>query len=80
MVHWADFGPTALPNLVLLCRRHHVAVHEEGWSITLDPHTADVSVRYPDGRPFATTSRPRGPDPITGQPPGITHRKPHPCD
>ena len=27
--HWADVGRTALDNLVLLCRRHHRAVHEE---------------------------------------------------
>jgi hypothetical protein len=77
--HWADFGPTALSNMVLVCRRHHVAVHEEGWSIALDPHTAEVTVRYPDGRPFATTSNPRGHDPIKGQPRGTTHRKPHSC-
>jgi hypothetical protein len=30
VVHWADGGPTALPNLVLLCRRHHRMVHERG--------------------------------------------------
>jgi hypothetical protein len=28
VVHWADGGPTALQNLVLLCRRHHRMVHE----------------------------------------------------
>ena len=32
--HWADGGPTALDNLVLLCRRHHRALHEEGFRIT----------------------------------------------
>ncbi|MEX0754145.1 MAG: DUF222 domain-containing protein [Actinomycetota bacterium] len=26
-VHWADGGPTAVPNLLLLCRRHHRMVH-----------------------------------------------------
>jgi len=30
VVHWADGGPTALPNLVLLCRRHHRMVHQRG--------------------------------------------------
>jgi hypothetical protein len=27
VVHWADGGPTALSNLVLLCRQHHRAIH-----------------------------------------------------
>jgi Domain of unknown function (DUF222)/HNH endonuclease len=30
VVYWADGGPTALPNLILLCRRHHRMVHERG--------------------------------------------------
>ncbi len=34
--HWADGGPTTLDNLVLLCRRHHRLVHEEGWSLELE--------------------------------------------
>ena len=29
--HWADGGATRLDNLVLLCRRHHRAVHEGGF-------------------------------------------------
>ena len=33
--HWADGGRTALDNLVLLCRRHHRAVHEEGFRVTI---------------------------------------------
>jgi hypothetical protein len=27
VVHWADGGPTALQNLLLLCRRHHRMIH-----------------------------------------------------
>ena len=27
VVHWADGGDTAVPNLLLLCRRHHRMVH-----------------------------------------------------
>ena len=34
--HWAHGGATALDNLVLLCRRHHRAVHEEGFQVTVD--------------------------------------------
>jgi hypothetical protein len=37
IIHWADGGPTSLDNLVSLCRRHHRAVHEQGWRI----HMAD---------------------------------------
>ena len=49
--HWADGGATALDNLVLLCRRHHRAVHEEGFRVTL---AAAGGVRFvrPDGRPL----------------------------
>ncbi|HXC78121.1 MAG TPA: HNH endonuclease signature motif containing protein, partial [Candidatus Acidoferrum sp.] len=36
IIHWPD-GPTELDNLVSLCRRHHRAVHEQGWRI----HIAD---------------------------------------
>ena len=51
MWHWADGGATALDNLVLLCRRHHRAVHEEGFSVTLDAQ-GNVQFARPDGRPL----------------------------
>ncbi|HET8531681.1 MAG TPA: DUF222 domain-containing protein [Methylomirabilota bacterium] len=47
--HWAQGGPTALSNLALLCRRHHRAVHEEGYGITRAPDGA-LQFRRPDGR------------------------------
>ena len=28
ITHWADGGPTTLPNLRLLCRRHHRTAHD----------------------------------------------------
>jgi hypothetical protein len=40
IIHWADGGPTALENLVSLCRSHHRRVHEEGWRI----HIADDGI------------------------------------
>ena len=55
--HWADGGETALDNLVLLCRRHHRAVHEEGFRITLDA-AGDVQFTRPDGRPFPAAPPP----------------------
>ena len=33
LVPWWAGGPTDLANLGLLCRRHHVAVHEGGWRL-----------------------------------------------
>ncbi len=35
---WTDGGPTKLPNLVLLCRRHHRMVHEGGWGLRRGEH------------------------------------------
>ena len=46
--HWAHGGPTTLSNLALLCRRHHRAVHEEGYQMTREPNGA-LSFRTPHG-------------------------------
>ena len=45
--HWAQGGPTTLSNLVLLCGRHHRAVHEEGYQVD----------RQPDGRAAHSVAR-----------------------
>jgi hypothetical protein len=49
--HWARGGPTTLSNLTLLCRRHHRAVHEEGYRVC---RASDGTLRFtrPDGRPI----------------------------
>ena len=49
--HWADGGATALDNLVLLCRRHHRAVHENGYRVTVDA-VGEVQFVRPNGRPL----------------------------
>jgi hypothetical protein len=46
--HWAQGGPTTLSNLALLCRRHHRAVHEEGFRLERQPEGALVFYR-PNG-------------------------------
>ena len=57
--HWAAGGATKLDNLVLLCRRHHRAVHEEGFTVTLG-NDGDTRFCWPDGRPLpGTPSAPR---------------------
>lgn len=35
--HWADGGSTTLPNLVMLCRRHHRLTHHSPWRVSIDP-------------------------------------------
>ncbi len=49
--HWAQGGPTTLSNLALLCRRHHRAVHEEGYQVDRDPD-GTLQFRRPDGHPL----------------------------
>ena len=40
--HWADGGPTALSNLILLCRPHHRVLHQrDGFRVEME-----------DGRPM----------------------------
>jgi len=47
--HWAQGGPTTLSNLVLLCRRHHRAVHEEGFQVEWR-ESGELQFRWPHGR------------------------------
>jgi hypothetical protein len=63
--HWANGGPTRLENLALLCRRHHRAVHEEGYRIERD---ADGTLHFstPRGRAVPEVPAPPAvpPDPV----------------
>jgi hypothetical protein len=37
VTHWADGGPTALHNLVLLCGEHHRRLHDTPWRVRISP-------------------------------------------
>ena len=85
IVHWADGGETKLENLVLLCRRHHRAVHEEGFRVELtegpgkhghgEGREAEARFYGPDGRPIPVVpARPAIPaDPVADL--FLTHRE-----
>jgi hypothetical protein len=64
--HWAQGGPTTLSNLVLLCRRHHRAVHEEGYQVDRQPD-GELRFRQPDGRVVPDVPAPPRvpPDPVS---------------
>ncbi len=63
--HWAQGGPTTLGNLILLCRRHHHAVHEEGYRVSRGSD-GTFDFRRPDGRllPEVPPTAPVPADPI----------------
>ena len=57
--HWANGGPTTLSNLAMLCRRHHRAVHEEGFQVERQAD-GELCFRRPDGSVIAQIpARPR---------------------
>ena len=57
--HWAHGGPTTLSNLTLLCRRHHRAVHEEGYRV-IRGADGELCFRRPDGRILPEVPVPAG--------------------
>src|SRR5947199_2660344 len=62
--HWARGGPTTLSNLAMLCRRHHRAVHEEGYQVDRQPD-GQLRFRRPDGQLLPEV--PRSPE-VAGDP------------
>lgn len=55
VAHWADGGPTDLDNLILLCARHHRAVHEDGFTLhPVDGKPGRWMVHRPDGTTIPT--------------------------
>jgi hypothetical protein len=61
ILHWADGGETNLANLILLCRFHHRALHEEGFRVRMDP----------DGRRIRFFDRRGWPLPDSAPPPRL---------
>ncbi|MGP9614712.1 HNH endonuclease signature motif containing protein [Brachybacterium sp. AOP42-B2-9] len=56
LVPWSEGGRTDIDGLALLCRRHHVMVHEGGMRVVHDagrssPHQPRLLVRDSSGRP-----------------------------
>jgi hypothetical protein len=44
VLHWSHGGVTELPNLVLLCYRHHWMVHEGGWQLLRYDHQQVLAI------------------------------------
>jgi len=63
--HWAEGGPTTLSNLAVLCRRHHRAVHEDGYRVKYD-RDGTLEFRRPDGQllPAVPSDVPVPDDPV----------------
>jgi len=57
IVAWADGGPTALGNLVLLCEHHHRMLHHGGWAVAIASH--DGRPRFTPPRRLASEQEPR---------------------
>ncbi|GAA1614836.1 HNH endonuclease [Kribbella karoonensis] len=76
LTSWLDGGPTSVENLALLCRRHHVDLHNNRWTITITngkPHVARPAWATPTTTYSApTTTQPTWATPTTGQPTSAT--------
>ena len=59
LTHWVNGGETNIDNLILLCRHHHILVHEGGWTITGRP--GDLRFFRPDGTELGAELPPRPP-------------------
>jgi Domain of unknown function (DUF222) len=53
--HWGHGGMSDLPNLVLLCHRHHWMVHEGGWQVVRTEHREVLAI--PPAHPYRSWTR-----------------------
>ncbi|MFB6720919.1 DUF222 domain-containing protein [Kribbella sp. NPDC056345] len=64
LTSWIDGGPTAIHNLVLLCRRHHSDLHLGHWKITIVDGEVRVSQpAWATPPPHQKSPHPRPPTP-----------------
>jgi hypothetical protein len=69
LTSWIDGGDTKLNNLALLCRRHHVDLHNGHWTITITNGTVHVTrPRWADPPPIRNP-HPNTTPPSPGNPP-----------
>jgi hypothetical protein len=59
VIFWSRRGPTALWNLILLCRRHHRYVHEGGYQVQAD-QLGGFSFQNPHGQVIPDVPSPTG--------------------
>jgi hypothetical protein len=55
VLHWAHTGVTEVPNLVLLCHRHHWLVHEGGWQVVRTEGREVLAI--PPAHPYQSWAR-----------------------
>jgi Domain of unknown function (DUF222)/HNH endonuclease len=69
VIHWVNGGPTDLDNLILVCGRHHRAVHEDGFTLRPHPdHPQRWVFHRPDGTPVpAAPPTPTTPDNVSAE-------------
>lgn len=70
--HWLDGGPTSLQNLMLLCRRHHRAIHEGGYGVVVREDGSSVFT----ARGGTRIERAPAPPPAHGTLPGVPAGRP----
>lgn len=58
ILEWGAGGPTDLANGILLCRRHHLLVHDHGWRITAVAGPHGFLLHPPPGWTGDPTPRP----------------------
>jgi len=65
--HWANGGPTCLPNLISLCDAHHRAVHEGGFTL-VPRRPGQWALLSPAGVTIDTTAPPPAVAPLPEDP------------